>query len=189
MTGTSRIPRAPADLPADAPSETGSAVDKRELRRRLAARRAAIDPADKALWDAGIGQQLLEWQQAEDIVTLGVYWPLKGEVDLTATYADLAARGVALLLPVVVARDAALAFAAWTPGEAMHKDAMGVAVPERLRLAARPPALLVPCLGFDARGYRLGYGGGYYDRTLAAAPRPLTVMFSCTSSTTLQRRQ
>ena len=181
MTGTSRIPRAPADLPAAAPSETGSAVDKRELRRQLAARRAAIDPADKALWDAGIGRQLLDWQQAEGIVTLGVYWPLKGEVDLTATYAALAARGVALLLPVVVARDAALAFTLWTPGEAMHKDAMGVAVPEQLRLTARPPALLVPCLGFDAHGYRLGYGGGYYDRTLAAAPRPLTVgiAYSC----------
>jgi 5-formyltetrahydrofolate cyclo-ligase len=49
---------------------------------------------------------------------------------------------------------------------------MGVAVPANCASVARPPALLVPCLGFNADGYRLGYGGGYYDRTLAAAPRP-----------------
>jgi 5-formyltetrahydrofolate cyclo-ligase len=175
MTGTSRIPRAPADLPAAAPSETGSAVDKQALRRTLAARRAAIDPLDKALWDAEIGEQLLAWQAAEGVQTLAVYWPLKGEVDLSATFDTLAARGVTLLLPVVLARHAALGFAEWTPGEAMHKDAMGVAVPQQLRMAPRPPALLVPCLGFDARGYRLGYGGGYYDRTLADTPRPRTV--------------
>lgn len=175
MTGTSRIPRGPADLPAAAPSETGPGAQKKALRQQLAARRAAIDPADRALWDAAIGQQLLDWQQQEAIATLGVYWPLQGEVDLTATYAALAARGVALLLPVVVARDAALAFTAWTPGEPMHKDAMGVAVPAVLRPSPLPPALLVPCLGFDAHGYRLGYGGGYYDRTLATPPRPRTI--------------
>lgn len=175
MTGISRIPRAPADLPAGAPSETGSAVDKQALRRQLAARRAAIDAADKALWDAQIGARLLQWWRTHPVDTLAVYWPLKGEVDLSPTFAELAAQGVQLLLPVVVAKHAALGFAAWTPGETTHKDAMGVAVPQHLRMVARPPALLVPCLGFTTQGYRLGYGGGYYDRTLEAPPRPLTV--------------
>lgn len=181
MTDDSRIPRGPADLKGGAPSETGSAVDKQALRKQLAARRAALDPADKAAWDARIGEQLLQWQLANGIDMLGVYWPLKGEVDLSATFFTLASRGVRLLLPVVLARHAALGFAQWTPGEAMHKDAMGVAVPEHLIMAAPPPALLVPCLGFDTRGYRLGYGGGYYDRTLAALPRPMTVgiAYSC----------
>ncbi len=57
----------------------------------------------------------------------------------------------------------------------MQLDRMGVAVPAQLRMVARPPALLVPCLGFNAQRYRLGYGGGFYDRTLEALPRPLTV--------------
>lgn len=181
MTGISRIPRAPADLPAGAPSETGSAVDKQALRRQLAARRAAIDPADKALWDAQIGARLLQWWQTHPVETLAVYWPLKGEVDLSPAFAELAAQGVQLLLPVVVAKHAALGFAAWTPGEAMHKDAMGVAVPQYLRMVARPPALLVPCLGFNGAGFRLGYGGGYYDRTLALTPRPITlgIAYAC----------
>ncbi|MDT1883830.1 5-formyltetrahydrofolate cyclo-ligase, partial [Acinetobacter baumannii] len=54
-------------------------------------------------------------------------------------------------------------------------DRLGVAVPSDLRMVERPPALLVPCLGFNAQGYRVGYGGGFYDRTLAPAPRPATV--------------
>jgi 5,10-methenyltetrahydrofolate synthetase len=88
---------------------------------------------------------------------------------------ELAEAGVRLALPVVVARDAPLAFAAWTPGETMVKDGMGVAVPGDLHFVERPPALLVPCLGFNEQNFRLGYGGGYYDRTLAEAPRPYTL--------------
>lgn len=184
MTGNSRIPCAPADLPGNVTSETGLAAEKQALRKQLAARRAAIAAADKAVWDAAIGEKLLAWwdqQQQQQHDTLGVYWPLKGEVDLSPAYDALAARGVRLVLPVVVARHAALGFTAWTPGEAMHKDAMGVAVPQDLRMVACPPALLVPCLGFDAAGFRLGYGGGYYDRTLAALPRPLTagIAYAC----------
>jgi 5,10-methenyltetrahydrofolate synthetase len=114
-------------------------------------------------------------------VALGVYWPLRGEPDLAAAYAALAVAGVALVLPVVLARDAPLGFAAWTPGEPMTVDTMGVAVPAALRMVAAPPLLLVPCLGFNAQGYRLGYGGGYYDRTLATLPRPRTagVVYAC----------
>ena len=111
-----------------------------------------------------------------------MYWPLRDEPDLHAAYAELARLGARLLLPVVVAKDQALEFAEWRIGEAMVKDAMGVAVPAELRLqAAYPPALLVPCLGFNPQGYRLGYGGGFYDRTLARQPRPRTlgIAYSC----------
>jgi 5,10-methenyltetrahydrofolate synthetase len=57
----------------------------------------------------------------------------------------------------------------------MVTDGMGVSVPGDLHFVERPPALLVPCLGFNLDGYRVGYGGGYYDRTLAEAPRPATL--------------
>ena len=64
---------------------------------------------------------------------------------------------------------------------AMVKDAMGVAVPASRRMVALPPALLVPCLGFNPDHFRLGYGGGYYDRTLEHTPRPFTlgIAYAC----------
>lgn len=151
------------------------ASEKAALRSALLAARRAIDPAARQAWDAAIGAQVLAWWQTERPAMLAVYWPLRGEPDLAPAYAALAAAGAQLALPVVLQPDAPLAFAAWTPGEAMLKDGMGVAVPAEQRLVARPPALLVPCLGFNRDNYRLGYGGGYYDRTLAAQPRPIAV--------------
>ncbi len=148
---------------------------KIQLRKTLLARRRALAPDDKAALDARIGQHILAWAADAGITQLGVYWPLAGEPDLRGAYAELATRGVRLALPVVLARDAALAFSHWLPGEALVKDAMGVAVPAQLRLCSTPSALLIPCLGFNGAQFRLGYGGGYYDRTLAAIPRPYTV--------------
>ncbi len=153
-------------------------TDKTALRKSLALLRADIDASQKAQWDAAIGAGVLSWWRATMGAAagpLGVYWPLRGEPDLSVAYAEMAAGGVRLALPVVLERNAALGFAEWVPGEAMLRDTMGVAVPALLRMVERPPVLLIPCLGFNAQRYRLGYGGGYYDRTLEAAPRPLTV--------------
>ena len=145
------------------------------MRKALLAARRALPDATRAGWDAAIAQRLLDWCAHENVKELGVYWPLHGEPDLHGAYAQLAARGVQLSLPVVLEKHVPLAFSAWTPGEPMVKDGMGVAVPARLRLRPAPATLLVPCLGFNEQRYRLGYGGGYYDRTLAATPRPRTV--------------
>ena len=193
MTGDSRIPRSPAPLPASgtwaaqigAPPATGE--NKAALRRALLAARAAITPVQKAQWDAAIGAAVLQWWRAQaagashGAAVLGVYWPLRGEPDLATAYAELARSGVRLALPVVLARDSALGFAFWQPGEPMTRDAMGVAVPAQLRAAPMPQALLAPCLGFNRQGYRLGYGGGYYDRTLEQTPRPATagIAYAC----------
>ena len=154
---------------------------KAALRRHLKAVRASLDGPGKRERDQRIGEQVLAWWRCTRPPLLAVYWPLSGEPDLHATYIQLAQEGATLALPVVVQRHAALAFAAWTPGEAMALDPMGIAVPADLRTLARPPALLVPCLGFNEHGYRLGYGGGFYDRTLAAAPRPFTlgIAYAC----------
>ena len=178
MTGESRIPCAPGLLP-DASASTTS--DKPQLRRTLKERRRAIDHATKRDWDDRIGARVLAWWRANPGTALGVYWPLAGEPDLRPAYAELAEAGVRLALPVVLARDTALGFAEWVPGEPTVADSLGVAVPAELRMVDRPDALLVPCLGFDARGYRLGYGGGFYDRTLALEPRPKTlgIAYAC----------
>lgn len=156
------------------------ALAKQALRQALKQARAAVAPATRVQWDAAIGAQLLAWWRLRQFPAVGVFWPLPGEPDLRAAYAELAAAGVRLALPVVLARDQALAFAQWTPGEDLARDMLGMTVPGRLRMVARPPALVVPCLGFSDAGYRVGYCGGYYDRTLAdaspaASGRPATV--------------
>lgn len=176
MTGESRIARSIEGQSDASPSvATNGQIAKAALRKTLRTSRGAIDPAIKVQWDAAIGAQVVAWWRRRQLDGLAVYWPLAGEPDLSAAYSELARAGLALCLPVVMERDAPLAFAEWTPGETMIPDEMGVQVPARLRFVERPPALLVPCLGFNAEGYRLGYGGGYYDRTLEATPRPHTL--------------
>src|SRR5450830_195343 len=169
MNSDPRITCDPATRPPIAPEE------KAHLRKTLLSARRALPEATRAQWDAAITERLLDWCAQEKIPELGVYWPLHGEPDLQLAYAQLAASGVALALPVVLEKHAPLAFSAWTPGETMVKDGMGVAVPSQMRLRPAPATLLVPCLGFNPQRYRLGYGGGYYDRTLAQVPRPRTV--------------
>ena len=176
MTGNSRITRGfPGSPDASQDVANDRRIAKAALRKALRSARGGLDPAIKVQWDAHIGAQVVAWWRLRQVGTVGVYWPLAGEPDLRAAYAELAGAGVQLALPVVMERDAPLAFTAWTPGEAMIPDELGVQVPAQLRFIERPPALLIPCLGFDADGYRLGYGGGYYDRTLERAPRPHTL--------------
>jgi 5,10-methenyltetrahydrofolate synthetase len=176
MTGESRIPCGPDGLPASLPSVADEKqAAKKALRKALRTARGALDPAIKVQWDAHIGAQVVAWWRMRQVSTFGVYWPLAGEPDLRAAYAELHHAGVRLALPVVMERDAPLTFTEWTPGEPMLTDEAGVQVPAQLRFIERPPALLIPCLGFNAEGYRLGYGGGYYDRTLELSPRPHTL--------------
>lgn len=185
MTGESRIPcgrdgltdgcsNVASDKQLSDAAQAAHAA-KAALRKALRTTRGALDPAIKVQWDAHIGAQVVSWWRLRQIGVVGVYWPLAGEPDLRAAYAELAHAGVRLALPVVLERHAALAFVDWTPGEPMLPDEAGVQVPADLRFIARPPALLIPCLGFNADGYRLGYGGGYYDRTLASGPLPHTL--------------
>jgi 5-formyltetrahydrofolate cyclo-ligase len=106
---------------------------------------------------------------------IGIYWPLRAEMDVRdIARAHVEAGGVAAL-PVVVERNAAVEFWRWTPGMKMDKGIWDIPIPAE-RALVHPDLLIVPLVGFDAGCYRLGYGGGYYDRTIAAAsPRPLCV--------------
>jgi 5-formyltetrahydrofolate cyclo-ligase len=148
--------------------------NKNTLRRVLLANRQAIAAEVRSEWDEAIGERVIACLAAHPAKTLGVYWPIRGEPDLRKTYADLAARGVRLALPLIAAHDLPLRFAEWTPGDALVKDALGVSIPATV-IATQPDALLIPCVGFNAGNIRLGYGGGFYDRTLAAVPRPVAI--------------
>jgi 5-formyltetrahydrofolate cyclo-ligase len=147
---------------------------KRLLRRHLLAVRSALTPAEAALHDAAIAARLVNWLERFPATLLGVYWPIRGEPDLRPLYATLAAAGVTLALPVMCGAQSGLQFAAWSPGDPLAFDRFGIATPAALMHVA-PDTLLVPCVGFNPGLHRLGYGGGFYDRTLAVAPRPRTI--------------
>lgn len=97
---------------------------------------------------------------------VGGYWPLPGELDPRPLMEVLAARGAALALPEVIAPDAPLAFRRWSRGDPLVSGPHGTVHPALTAPLLSPTLLLVPLLAFDAKGFRLGFGGGYYDRTL-----------------------
>ncbi|MEC7398378.1 MAG: 5-formyltetrahydrofolate cyclo-ligase, partial [Pseudomonadota bacterium] len=94
--------------------------------------------------------------------------PIRTEIDPKPLLAWLRATGRKSVLPIVGARDAPLVFRVWTPGDEMDTGPYGIEEPKASADRMNPVVLLVPMLAFDRFGFRLGYGGGYYDRTLAA---------------------
>lgn len=148
--------------------------NKIELRRSLLASRSALAAEFRLRCDIAISRHIRYWLQENPVRILGVYWPIRAEPDLRALYADLSCEGVALALPVVLDKDAPLAFAEWAPGDVLTADAYGVPTPVTRRLL-QPEGILIPCVGFNADNFRLGYGGGFYDRTLVATPRPRAI--------------
>lgn len=145
------------------------------LRQALLQLRRSTPLALRQEWDAMIGLKLMTKLDNLSIGYLAVYWPIKAEPDLQACYQSLHERGAKLALPLVVAKDQALQFVPWTPGDAMDKDDYGIPIPQKRDQFITPDVILIPCVGFNEQRYRLGYGGGFYDRTLAALPQAQTI--------------
>ncbi len=173
---TSRIARdtTPSDTALTTAITASPASDKSTLRTRLLAARKAMTPAAKAAAEAAICARLLAWLQTRQVSSIGVYHPIRQEPDLHPAYNALSTQGVHLSLPIIRGKEQPLEFVRWTPGETLVKDAMGTSVPVHGEIV-QPQALLIPCLGFNAARLRLGYGGGFYDRTLAQMPHPLAI--------------
>ncbi|MFZ6763667.1 5-formyltetrahydrofolate cyclo-ligase [Pseudoroseomonas sp. WGS1072] len=161
----------PSPLEAGLPDPPSLASAKAAVRLRALERRDAL--ADTGV-DAGAGEalagHLLRAAPPPPGAVVGGFWPMGAEIDIRPLLHALAARGHVLALPVTPPRGRPLLFRRWRPGEALVPGRFGTSVPAESAGTAVPDWLLVPLLAFDRRGLRLGYGGGYYDRTLAALP-------------------
>ena len=144
-------------------------------RAELIAQRIALEHTRRRQLNAAISAHIQAgFAQLADM-TIGFCWPFKGEFDARFAIRHFRRLGASAALPVVVAKSAPLQFRAWWPGAPMRKGAYDIPIPDGTALVV-PDAAIVPMNGFDAQGYRLGYGGGYFDRTLdVISPPPLAV--------------
>jgi 5,10-methenyltetrahydrofolate synthetase len=169
-------------LPFDLTNPAALPRDKARLRRLLKAERMSL--VDRLARSEQLQSVLRVWLTGRDDVTLGAYWAIKGEFDpLPALHRWTEGTGHGtgdgpprrIGLPVMNRETRQLRFHQWYPGCPMEEDAYDIPKPQGTDVIV-PTLLLVPCVGFGPKGVRLGYGGGFYDRTLAALdPRPYTV--------------
>lgn len=141
--------------------------DKQILRDRLIAARKTHFAAH----GAAAALDLAKHVKMLDLPAAGIiaaYLPMGSEIDVRPLMARLVEQGHTLCLPVCLAPQAPVIFRRYAPGDKIAPDAMGIDAPLDAAQRVQPDIVLLPLLGFDASGMRLGRGGGYYDRTLAA---------------------
>jgi 5-formyltetrahydrofolate cyclo-ligase len=144
-------------------------------RRRLIAARLAQSVAVRQECAARVAADLDHLVPTSPATIVSVYWPFRGELDLREWMSAAHARGIRLALPVVVAKGMPLVFRAWHPRARLEPGVWNIPVPA-YGAAVIPTIVIAPLVGFDSDAYRLGYGGGFFDRTLAAlSPRPLAI--------------
>ncbi len=143
-------------------------IDKAELRKTSLERRIeAHATAGPLAGDLVAGQFLEAIEMAEGDAVAG-YWPMRQEQDPVPLMKRLHGAGQAVALPVIEKPEKTLLFRSWEPGLVLEEAEFGTSQPAPEAAVLRPNVILVPLLAFDDRGFRLGYGGGYYDRTIAA---------------------
>ncbi len=143
---------------------------RKARRDELIARRVAFGADERHGWNERVTALLESIVPVAPGTVIGYCWPFKGEFDARFAVRHWRERGATAALPEVVAKAAPLQFREWWPGAPMKPGAYGIPVPDGTPVLV-PDVAIVPMNGFDRQGYRLGYGSGYFDRTLAALER------------------
>jgi len=162
--------------------------EKKTLRQRLLDARLTMP--DRQVRSDQLQRAMRIWLVGRPDLVIGAYWPIKGEFDPLPALHRWKEDGELIDepqprrigLPVVDKVHKTLKFHAWYPGCPMEEDAYGIPKPKDTEVIV-PTLLFVPCVGYGTGGYRLGYGGGFYDRTLAQLqPKPFTVGLGFTNA-------
>jgi 5,10-methenyltetrahydrofolate synthetase len=148
---------------------------RQQARAELIARRMSAGAADRQRWSEAIARHLDQLLPIADARAIGFCWPYKGEPDVLPVVRRWVANGGTAALPVVLKPRSPMVFRRWAPDVAMTTGVYDIPVPRDTELL-HPDILLIPLTGFDDTGYRLGYGGGFFDRTVITLdPRPLMI--------------
>lgn len=191
MTGRCTSPPCLAEGfdPSDVDQEQAQDVARwrKAERQRLRAERDGMSVAERQVVSRKIGAALVALlrDRMGDLSgrVISGYWPIKGEPDLRPVLADLHHAGALVALPLVEVKAAPLVFRRWTPETRMVRGDWNIPVPPPEAEAVLPQISLAPVVGWTRHCYRLGYGGGYFDRTLAAlSPRPFTIGIGLSSA-------
>jgi 5-formyltetrahydrofolate cyclo-ligase len=153
---------------------------RKNERKRLIAQRLEISSDERSDCARHIGAHLDILLPDLAGISVSLYWPFRGEPDLRGWAAAIRARGAICALPVVVKKNAPLIFRLWRAGEPLALGVWNIPIPANGKELV-PDVVIAPVVGFDQQGYRLGYGGAFYDRTLAALtkkPRAVGVGYS-----------
>ncbi|HUF87461.1 MAG TPA: 5-formyltetrahydrofolate cyclo-ligase [Thermohalobaculum sp.] len=148
---------------------------RRAERARLIAARLAVPAAGRAAAAEAVARGLDRLVELAPGTVVSAYWPFRGELDLRGWLGAVIARGGRAALPLVVAKGRALVFREWAPGARMERGVWNIPVPAEGPEVV-PDVVVAPLVGYDPGCYRLGYGGGFYDRTLAAMARPRLIV-------------
>lgn len=141
--------------------------DKRTLRSAMLAWRQDLGEDERRAAADGLLASLRREHLIEAPAVVSGFWPVRDEIDVRPLMIELFNEGCQMALPVVQGRSQPLLFRAWRPGDPLEAGVFGTLQPSARREVVEPDALLVPLLACDREGWRLGYGGGFYDRTLA----------------------
>jgi len=148
---------------------------RKAKRDELIALRMAIPAEERTRVAGAVARELDRLVAPAAGMVVSAYWPFRGELDLRDWLRSLPAKGARIALPVVVVKGQPLVFREWIPGARLTRGVWNIPIPAD-GAEVVPDVLIAPLVGFDAQNYRLGYGGGFFDRTLAALQTPRRVI-------------
>ena len=165
----------PDGAPVDALQARDVVRWRKAERSRLIALRCGLPAEDRALHTAAIVRRLDEMISGHSNEIVSVYWPIRAEPDLRPWMREACSRGLRVALPVAVELGQPMTFREWRPDSALARGLWRIPYPAS-GPDVSPSTVLAPLVGFDSKCYRLGYGGGFFDRTLAAMRRKPVVI-------------